>query len=69
MDKETIERAAVDSCVINRSIYNPELTPYYKQGFIDGVHWLAGYLHYLPLDEAVACLASFIDEEEQRDNS
>lgn len=39
MKKEDIEKAAVDSCVIENSIFNPELTPYYEQGFKDGANW------------------------------
>lgn len=39
MKKEDIEKAAVDSCVIENSIFNPELTPYYEQGFKDGAEW------------------------------
>lgn len=39
MKKEDIEKAAVDSCVIENSIFNPELTPYYEQGFIAGAEW------------------------------
>jgi len=40
MTKEDIEKAAVDSCVFENSIFNPELTPYYEQGFKDGANWL-----------------------------
>lgn len=39
MKKEDIEKAAVDSCVIENSIFNPQLTPYYMQGFKDGAQW------------------------------
>lgn len=39
MTKEDIEKAAVDSCVIENSIFNPELIPYYEQGFKDGADW------------------------------
>ncbi len=39
MTKEDIEKAAVDNCVFENSIFNPELTPYYEQGFIDGAKW------------------------------
>lgn len=39
MTKEDIEKAAVDSCVIENSIFNPALTPYYQQGFKDGAEW------------------------------
>lgn len=39
MTKEDIEKAAVDSCVIENDIFNPELTPYYEQGFKDGANW------------------------------
>lgn len=39
MTQEEIEKAAVDSCVIERDIFNSELTPYYEQGFKDGANW------------------------------
>lgn len=39
MTKEDIEKAAVDSCVFENSIFNPQLTPYYEQGFKDGANW------------------------------
>lgn len=39
MTQEQFERAAVDSCVFERDIFNPELTPYYEQGFKDGANW------------------------------
>lgn len=39
MKKEDIEKAAVDSCVIENSIFNPQLTPYYMHGFKDGAQW------------------------------
>lgn len=39
MTKEDIDKAAVDSCVFENSIFNPELTPYYEQGFKDGANW------------------------------
>ena len=39
MTKEDIEKAAVDSCVIENDIFNPQLTPYYEQGFKDGANW------------------------------
>lgn len=37
MTQEQFERAAVDSCVFERDIYNPE--SYYEQGFKDGANW------------------------------
>ena len=39
MTKKDIDKAAVDSCVFENSIFNPELTPYYEQGFKDGANW------------------------------
>lgn len=39
MTREDIEKAAVDSCVIENSIFNPSLTPYYEQGFKEGAEW------------------------------
>lgn len=37
---EDIEKAAVDSCVFDNDIFNPELIPYYEKGFKDGTQWL-----------------------------
>lgn len=39
MTQKEIEEAAVDSCVFENSIFNPELTPYYEQGFKNGAKW------------------------------
>lgn len=39
MTIEDIEKAAVDSCVFDNDIFNPELTPYYEKGFKDGTQW------------------------------
>lgn len=39
MTKEDIDKAAVDSCVIENDIFNPQLTQYYEQGFKDGANW------------------------------
>ena len=37
--KQTLEKAAIESCVIDRSIYNDEYQPYYLDGFKDGAEW------------------------------
>ena len=37
--KQTLEEAAIESCVIDRSIYNDEYQPYYLYGFKDGAEW------------------------------
>lgn len=34
-----MEEAAIESCVIDRSIYNDEYQPYYLDGFKDGAEW------------------------------
>lgn len=39
--KQTVEEAAIESCVIDRSIYNDEYQPYYLDGFKDGAEWQA----------------------------
>lgn len=39
MTQEDIERVAVDSCVFDYGMFNPELTPHYEQGFKDGANW------------------------------
>lgn len=37
--KQTVEEAAIESCVIDRSIYNDEYQPYYLDGFKDDAKW------------------------------
>lgn len=37
--KQTVEEAAIESCVIDRSIYNDGYQPYYLDGFKDGAEW------------------------------
>lgn len=39
MKKETIDKAATDSCVIDNGIINPQIVPFYEQGFRDGARW------------------------------
>lgn len=39
MTEEEIEKVAVDSCVFDYGMFNPELTPHYVQGFKDGANW------------------------------
>lgn len=39
MIQQEIDKAATDSCVIENSIFNPSLIPYYEQGFKDGSKW------------------------------
>lgn len=39
MTQQEIDRAAVDSFVFENGIFNPELPPYYEQGFKDGANW------------------------------
>lgn len=39
MTKSEIEKAATDIGVIEKGIMNPELTPYYREGFSDGAEW------------------------------
>ncbi len=40
MKEELIDKAATDSCVIDNGIINPQIVPYYEQGFKDGIRWL-----------------------------
>ena len=54
MKKEDIEKAAVDSCVFENSIFNPELTPYYEQGFKDGANWRINNVWHKPNEEPVS---------------
>lgn len=39
MENKDVEKAAIDSCVFDNGIFNPELTPYYVQGFKSGAEW------------------------------
>lgn len=39
MTKRDIEKAATDIGVIEKGIMNPELEPYYREGFSDGAKW------------------------------
>lgn len=64
MKREDIEKAAVDSCVIDNSIFNPELTPYYAQGFKDGADWRINIVWHKPCDIAEPgkdCLVEHMD--------
>lgn len=51
MKKEDIEKAAVDSCVFENDIFNPELTPYYEKGFKDGAYWRINSVWHSPNEE------------------
>ena len=52
MTKEDIEKAAVDSCVFENSIFNPELIPLYEQGFKDGANWRISIVWHNAREEA-----------------
>lgn len=39
MEAEVIDKAAIDSCVIDNGIFNPQIIPYYEQGFRNGAEW------------------------------
>lgn len=49
--KQTIEDAAIESCVIDRSIYNDEYQPYYLDGFKDGAEWQAKQSPWISVEE------------------
>lgn len=36
---QNIEKAATESCVIDNGILNPDIVPYYENGFKDGAQW------------------------------
>lgn len=64
MKREDIEKAAVDGCVIDNSIFNPELTPYYEQGFKNGAEWRINSVWHKPCDIAEPgkdCLVEHMD--------
>ena len=49
--KQTLEEAAIESCVIDRSIYNDEYQPYYLDGFKDGAEWQAKQSPWISVEE------------------
>lgn len=49
--KQTLEKAAIESCVIDRSIYNDEYQPYYLDGFKDGAEWQAKQSPWISVKE------------------
>ena len=49
--KQTVEEAAIESCVIDRSIYNDEYQPYYLDGFKDGAEWQAKQSPWVSVEE------------------
>lgn len=49
--KQTLEEAAIESCVIDRSIYNDEYQPYYLDGFKDGAEWQAKQSPWISVKE------------------
>lgn len=51
MNKEQIERAAMEACIIERNIYNDEYSPYYKKGFKDGAKWRIESVWHTPLEK------------------
>lgn len=49
--KQTVEEAAIESCVIDRSIYNDEYQPYYLDGFKDGAEWQSKQSPWISVEE------------------
>ena len=49
--KQTVEEEAIESCVIDRSIYNDEYQPYYLDGFKDGAEWQAKQSPWISVEE------------------
>lgn len=49
--KQTLEEAAIESCVIDRSIYNDEYQPYYLDGFKDGAEWQSKQSPWIGVNE------------------
>ena len=46
-----MEKAAIESCVRDRSIYNDEYQPYYLDGFKDGAEWQAKQSPWISVNE------------------
>lgn len=46
-----MEEAAIESCVIDRSIYNDEYQPYYLDGFKDGAEWQSKQSPWISVEE------------------
>lgn len=51
--KQTLEKAAIESCVIDRSIYNDEYQPYYLDGFKDGAEWQSKQSPWISVKEGL----------------
>ena len=49
--KQTLEEAAIERCVIDRSIYNDEYQPYYLDGFKDGAEWQSKQSPWISVNE------------------
>ena len=60
--QEEINREAVDSCVFEQGIFNPELTPYYEQGFKDGIGWFKKSLFHKTKDEVPQLIGDYANE-------
>lgn len=52
--KQTVEEAAIESCVIDRSIYNDEYQPYYLDGFKDGAEWKSRQSSWISVKERLS---------------
>lgn len=62
MTQQEIDRAAVDSFVFENGIFNPELTPYYEQGFKDGIAWFKKSLFHKTKDEVPQPIGDYANE-------
>ena len=51
--KQIVEEAAIESCVIDRSIYNDEYQPYYLDGFKDGAEWQSKQSPWISVKEGL----------------
>lgn len=49
--KQTVEEAAMERYVLDKSIYNEECQPYYLDGFKAGVEWQAKQSPWISVEE------------------
>lgn len=49
--KQTVEEAAMESCLMDKSIFNDEYQPYYLDGFKTGAKWKAKQSPWIGVEE------------------
>lgn len=49
--KQTVEEAAMESCLMDKSIFNDEYQPYYLDGFKTGAKWQSKRSPWISVEE------------------